>query len=131
MSIEQAGMVVIALSLVAVAFSICRLAGRLHRTADALDALLHTSRHQLELTAEQTRQTLQQISATGETVDTQVKKMEKMVVVTENVLESVRLTSIVIQRAIASPIAGLSGVVAGVAKGLGTIALKRSKGEKA
>jgi uncharacterized protein YoxC len=123
--------VVLALSVAAVAFYLVRLLQRLERSANALDDLLVTAHHQLEMTAEQSRDTMREVKFTSATVTEQVKKVEKVVATVQVLVESLRANTALVQKVIATPLAGISGVVAGVSRGIETLAQRKSKGAKA
>jgi len=129
-NVSDVALLVIAFACVVATVFIVRLLSRLQRTADALDNLLNSTRHQLEMTAERSRDTLSQVQSTTTELAVQMRKTEKIVESAGNLVESVRSNTVLFQKALVAPVAGLGGLVAGVSKGLEVLIQKRSKGEK-
>jgi len=123
-------LMVITLVCVVTAVFVVRLLSRLQRTADALDNLLNSTRHQLEMTAERSRETMAQVQSTTAELTVQMRNAEKILSSAGNLVENIRSNSVLVQKVLVAPVAGLGGLVAGVTKGLEVLAQKRSKGEK-
>lgn len=130
MNVSDAALVIIACACVVTAVYVVRLLSRLQRTADALDNLLNSTRHQLEMTAEKSRDTMSQLQTTTAELTVQMRKAEKILESAGHLVESVRSNTVLVQKALVAPVAGLGGLVAGVSKGLEVLAQRRSKGEK-
>ncbi|MDP2860045.1 MAG: DUF948 domain-containing protein [Bacillota bacterium] len=130
MNASDIALLVIALVCLVTAVFVVRLLSRLQRTADALDNLLNSTRHQLEMTAERSRETMTQVQSTTAELTVQMRNAEKILASAGNLVENVRSNSVLVQKALLAPVAGLGGLVAGVSKGLEVLAQKRSKGEK-
>jgi len=123
-------LMVITLVCVVTAVFVVRLLSRLQRTADAFDNLLNSTRHQLEMTAERSRETMAQVQSTTAELTVQMRNAEKILSSAGNLVENIRSNSVLVQKVLVAPVAGLGGLVAGVTKGLEVLAQKRSKGEK-
>ena len=130
MNASDIALMVIALVCVVTAVFVVRLLSRLQRTADALDNLLNSTRHQLEMTAERSRETMAQVQSTTAELTVQMRNAEKILSSAGNLVENIRSNSVLVQKVLVAPVAGLGGLVAGVTKGLEVLAQKRSKGEK-
>ena len=74
---------------------------------------------------------MREVKFTSATVTEQVKKVEKVVATVQVLVESLRANTALVQKVIATPLAGISGVVAGVSRGIETLAQRKSKGAKA
>lgn len=130
MNASDIALMVITLVCVVTAVFVVRLLSRLQRTADALDNLLNSTRHQLEMTAERSRETMAQVQSTTAELTVQMRNAEKILSSAGNLVENIRSNSVLVQKVLVAPVAGLGGLVAGVTKGLEVLAQKRSKGEK-
>ena len=130
MNASDIALMVITLVCVVTAVFVVRLLSRLQRTADAFDNLLNSTRHQLEMTAERSRETMAQVQSTTAELTVQMRNAEKILSSAGNLVENIRSNSVLVQKVLVAPVAGLGGLVAGVTKGLEVLAQKRSKGEK-
>jgi uncharacterized protein YoxC len=119
-----------ALACAVTAVFVVRFLSRLERTADALDNLLNSTRHELEVTAERSRETMTHVQNATAELTLQMRKAEKIMASAGTLVENIRSNSVLVQKALVAPVAGLGGLVAGVSKGLEVLAQKRGKGEK-
>ena len=145
MAILDYALLIIAVSVAVLVYHVSRLTRRLERSAQVMDDLVATVRHETELTMAAARGAitqmheagasanvvLKQLGTVSTSVQDQVKKIEKVVSVAEGVMDGLRVNALLFEKVVASPLAKVTGAWAGLARGVRVLRRIRSKGEKA
>ncbi len=126
---HQIAWVAIAVAFAVLVYNISRLSRRLEKSLDKVDTLVVTTERQLDLTMEQAQHALREVSDVGQNVNDQMKRLESVLDVTQGVMQNIRFTTLAVQKVLVSPLANVSGIVAGVSRGIGTLGTKK-KGER-
>jgi hypothetical protein len=144
LTVRDYAAIIIAISVAGLAYYVARLVARLERSAQVMDDLLITARREVELTMEQSRgtlsqlsqtgasanQVLQQVSALGGDLSDQLKKVDKALGALDVLINGLRVNTLLFEKAVASPLAKVSGAWAGISRGVKVFKQIKSKGEK-
>jgi hypothetical protein len=145
MEIRDLGIVLVAAAVLYLAYYLARLARKLEHSAAIADEFLVTARRELESSLDQSRSLMKELGRTSEAAtDTlrqvqamttgaheQFKKVEKLVSISQAIVEGLKLNTLVVEKAIASPLAKAAGIVMGLSRGVEALKTSRkSKGDK-